>query len=62
MFIWYLASLLQPLAMLASSAAGFQTSLAGLDRVLDLMEEPLESPTKPDMVVLQPESVHGASR
>ncbi len=59
MFIWYLASLLQPLAMLASSAAGFQTSLAGLDRVLDLMEEPLESPAKPDMVVLRPESVHG---
>ena len=59
MFIWYLASLLQPLALLASSAAGFQTSLAGLDRVLDLMEEPLESPTAPDVVTLHPAEVRG---
>ena len=59
MFIWYLASLLQPLALLASSAAGFQTSLAGLDRVLDLMDEPLESPTAPDAATLQPDQVLG---
>jgi ATP-binding cassette, subfamily B, bacterial len=59
MFIWYLASLLQPLALLASSAAGFQTSLAGLDRVLDLMDEPLESPTKPGAAVLIADEVAG---
>ncbi len=59
MFLWYLASLLQPLALLASSAAGLQTSLAGLDRVLDLMEEPLESPTKPGAEALDPMQTHG---
>ncbi len=59
MFLWYLASLLQPLALLASSAAGLQTSLAGLDRVLDLMEEPLESPTTPGAVTLDPMQTRG---
>ncbi len=59
MFLWYLASLLQPLALLASSAAGLQTSLAGLDRVLDLLAEPLESPTKPGAAVLDPKDVLG---
>lgn len=59
MFLLYLASLLQPLALLASSAAGFQTSLAGLDRVLDLMDEPLESPTQPDATVLNADDVTG---
>jgi ATP-binding cassette subfamily B protein/subfamily B ATP-binding cassette protein MsbA len=59
MFLWYLASLLQPLALLASSAAGLQTSLAGLDRVLDLMDEPLESPTTPGAAVLKPAQVQG---
>jgi ATP-binding cassette subfamily B protein/subfamily B ATP-binding cassette protein MsbA len=59
MFLWYLASLLQPLALLASSAAGLQTSLAGLDRVLDLMDEPLESPTTPGAAVLDPSDVDG---
>jgi ATP-binding cassette subfamily B protein/subfamily B ATP-binding cassette protein MsbA len=34
--------LLGPLAMLAQSAAQFQNSLSGLDRVLDLLEEPRE--------------------
>lgn len=59
MFLWYLASLLQPLALLASSAAGLQTSLAGLDRVLDLMDEPLESPTTPGAAVLKPAQIEG---
>ena len=59
MFLWYLASLLQPLALLASSAAGLQTSLAGLDRVLDLMDEPLESPTRPGAKRLNPAEIQG---
>jgi ATP-binding cassette, subfamily B, bacterial len=59
MFLWYLASLLQPLALLASSAAGLQTSLAGLDRVLDLLAEPLESPTKPGAMALDPAKISG---
>ncbi len=42
MFLFYLAMLLEPLAMLASSATSFQNNLAALDRVLDLLEEPLE--------------------
>ena len=42
MFLFYLTMLLEPLATLASSATAFQNSLAGLDRVLDLMREPRE--------------------
>ena len=42
MFLAYLLMLLGPLAMLAQSAAQFQNSLSGLDRVLDLLEEPRE--------------------
>ncbi|MCP3903069.1 MAG: ABC transporter ATP-binding protein [Planctomycetes bacterium] len=42
MFLFYLAMLLEPLATLASSATSFQNSLAGLDRVLDLLDEPQE--------------------
>jgi ATP-binding cassette subfamily B protein/subfamily B ATP-binding cassette protein MsbA len=42
MFLFYLAMLLEPLATLAGSATAFQNSLAGLDRVLDLLEEPAE--------------------
>src|SRR5262249_6937741 len=42
MFLFYLAMLLGPLAVLANSAAAFQSSLAGLDRVLDLLAEPQE--------------------
>ncbi len=42
MFLAYLLMLLGPLAVLAQSAAQFQNSLSGFDRVLDLMEEPRE--------------------
>ena len=42
MFLVYLLMLLGPLAVLAQSAASFQNSLAGLDRVLDLLAEPRE--------------------
>ncbi|MDP6721156.1 MAG: ABC transporter transmembrane domain-containing protein, partial [Pirellulaceae bacterium] len=42
MFLFYLAMLLEPLATLAGSATSFQNQLAGLDRVLDLLEEPNE--------------------
>jgi ATP-binding cassette subfamily B protein len=47
MFLVYLMMLLSPLGVLAQSAAQFQNSLSGLDRVLDLLEEPreMESPT-----------------
>ena len=42
MFLVYLLMLLEPLAALAQSATQFQNSLSGLDRVLDLLEEPRE--------------------
>ena len=42
MFLVYLLMLLAPLAVLAQSAATFQNSLSGFDRVLDLLEEPRE--------------------
>jgi ATP-binding cassette subfamily B protein/subfamily B ATP-binding cassette protein MsbA len=47
MFLVYLLMLLGPLAVLAQSAATFQNSLSGLDRIMDLLEEPKEmcSPT-----------------
>ena len=51
MFLAYLLMLLGPLAVLAQSAAQFQNGLSGLDRILDLMEEPREmestEPTSP---------------
>jgi ATP-binding cassette subfamily B protein/subfamily B ATP-binding cassette protein MsbA len=42
MFLVYLIMLLGPLAILAQSAAQFQNSLSGFDRVLDLLDEPRE--------------------
>jgi ATP-binding cassette subfamily B protein/subfamily B ATP-binding cassette protein MsbA len=42
MFSSYLMMMLGPLEMLAGSANEMQTNLAGLDRVLDLLEEPRE--------------------
>ncbi len=42
MFLVYLLMLLGPLAVLAQSAAQFQNSLSGLDRVLELLDEPRE--------------------
>jgi len=45
MFLVYLLMLLGPLAILAQSAAAFQNSLSGFDRVLDLLDEPREMET-----------------
>ncbi|QDT90347.1 ABC transporter ATP-binding protein [Gimesia algae] len=42
MFLAYLLMLLGPLAILAQSAAQFQNSLSGFDRVLELLDEPRE--------------------
>ena len=59
MFLFYLALLLGPVAVLASSATQFQSSLAALDRVLDLLEEPLEIDSATPTTVIAPESVAG---
>ncbi len=50
MFLVYLLMLLEPLATLASSATQFQNSLSGLDRILDLIEEPREMVSTPDSI------------
>jgi ATP-binding cassette subfamily B protein/subfamily B ATP-binding cassette protein MsbA len=58
-FLGYLAMLLEPMATLAASATEFQNGLAGLDRVLDLLEDPQEMPQRDDMVPLNPATVQG---
>jgi ATP-binding cassette subfamily B protein/subfamily B ATP-binding cassette protein MsbA len=59
LFLTYLLMLLEPVAQLASSATQFQTSLAGLDRVLDLLNEPTEMPARPGAIAVEPRSVAG---
>ncbi len=59
MFLFYMAMLLGPLATLAASATAFQNSLAALDRILDLLAEPLETPPTPDAISLDPQKVRG---
>jgi len=54
-----MAATSQPLATLAASATAFQNNLAGLDRILDLLEEPSElTPTSAARLV-QRENVAG---
>ena len=62
MFLTYLVLLLGPIETLASSATSFQTNLAGLDRVLDLIQEPRELPDAPDAVELDHASLTGRIR
>ena len=59
MFLFYLAMLLEPLAVLANSSTTFQNNLAALDRVLDMLAEPLEFPAAPDALELQTGHVAG---
>ena len=59
MFLSYLVALLGPIASLAASATGLQTSLAALDRVLDLMKEPREMPSTSTAVALTKPQVQG---
>lgn len=47
MFLVYLTMLLGPIASIASSAMSFQNNLAGLDRILDLLDEPTEDAQQP---------------
>ncbi|MGB4258770.1 MAG: ABC transporter ATP-binding protein [Phycisphaerae bacterium] len=53
MFLGYLVALLSPLETLANSATSLQNNLAGLDRVLDLLAEPQEAPTRPGAKILR---------
>ena len=59
MFLVYLTMLLDPLATLASSAVGFQNNLAGLDRILDVLECQNELPTKPDAIRVSKATAQG---
>ncbi|MEK6257044.1 MAG: ABC transporter ATP-binding protein [Planctomycetota bacterium] len=59
MFLVYLLMLLEPLAALATSATQFQNSLSGLDRVLDLLEEPREMQSTADSLRVDRASVAG---
>ncbi len=62
MFLVYLTMLLGPIASIASSAMSFQNNLAGLDRVLDLLEEATESSGNPGAVGISRDEVAGAMR
>ncbi|TWT62967.1 ABC transporter ATP-binding protein [Rubinisphaera italica] len=59
MFLVYLLMLLDPLAVLAQSAATFQNSLSGLDRVLDLLEETQEMESDRETRLLDLETCDG---
>jgi ATP-binding cassette subfamily B protein len=59
MFLFYLALLLEPLATLAMSTTAFQNSLAGLDRILDLLAEPLEFEATGGSVLVDPRRTQG---
>ena len=59
LFLAYLMMLLEPVSVLASSATQFQTSLAGLDRVLDILEEPMEMPDVANAIEVHPRTVIG---
>lgn len=59
MFSAYLMMLLGPLETLASTATQAQNNLAGFDRLLDLLEEPLEFSGSRKGLALQREAVRG---
>jgi ATP-binding cassette subfamily B protein/subfamily B ATP-binding cassette protein MsbA len=60
MFLVYLTMLLDPLATIAASAVGFQNNLAGLDRVLDVLEIDEELPSLPGAIAIDRSAVQGA--
>jgi ATP-binding cassette, subfamily B, bacterial len=58
MFLVYLLMMLGPVSALAQSAAQLQNGLSGLDRILDLMDEPREM-LNADSTVVRKDSVKG---
>lgn len=59
MFLTYLIMLLGPVETLAATATNLQTNLAGLDRIIDLLEEPIEMPDRESARTIDPENVSG---
>ncbi len=60
MFLVYLTMLLDPLATIAASAVTFQNNLAGLDRVLDVLEIEEELPSRVGAKAIRESEVTGA--
>lgn len=59
MFTTYLLMLLSPLETLTSTATNIQSNLAGFDRVLDLLEEPVEFGDSPGTLPLSRKTAKG---
>src|SRR5690606_14831076 len=59
MFLVYLTMLLGPIATLAQSATELQNSLSGLDRILDLLDEPREMESDRTLETIDRAKVHG---
>ncbi len=59
MFLVYLAMLLEPMAVLATSVTQFQNNLSGFDRVLDLLAEPREMAGVPGTRAVLKQAVSG---
>ena len=59
MFLVYLAMLLEPVALIASSLTDLQNNLAGFDRVLDLLAEPREMASRPGSIVVRKRTAAG---
>ncbi len=62
MFLVYMTMLLEPIAILATSATAFQSNLAALDRVLDVLAENRELPGPPSRLPATPAMFHGPIR
>lgn len=60
MFLVYLTMLLDPLATIAASAVTFQNNLAGLDRVLDVLDTEEELPSRETTARLPREQAAGS--
>jgi ATP-binding cassette subfamily B protein/subfamily B ATP-binding cassette protein MsbA len=59
MFLVYLAMLLEPIAVLATSVTQLQTNLSGFDRVLDVLDEPREMAEHPGSTSVVREQTQG---
>jgi ATP-binding cassette subfamily B protein len=59
LFLVYLAMLLEPMAVLATSVTQFQNNLSGFDRVLDLLAEPREMADCPGTRTIAKRAVAG---
>ena len=59
MFLVYLAMLLEPLAVIATSVTQLQNNLAGFDRVLDILAEPREMAERPGTILVRKRAVSG---